>query len=100
MVEGKRAMSTLSTQALWMMNSPFVRENSVALADRLLEGGSEQAPTKLVVEAYQCVLGRPPSQREREIGVGYLSASPEDTAARLNQFIQTLYASIEFRYVH
>jgi hypothetical protein len=63
LVTGKRDATTVATQALFMLNSPFVREQSFYLADRLLAEHSINN-TERIRRAYELVLSRDPSPQE------------------------------------
>ncbi|MFQ5730962.1 MAG: DUF1553 domain-containing protein [Planctomycetaceae bacterium] len=104
LVTGRRNNSTLATQALYLMNSPFVMEQSRRAASRLLK---EKLPgeTERLNRAYLRTLGRPPTQRERKLALSYLRsfkpAKPGGNARRQAwaTLFQTLFASVDFRYV-
>ncbi|MDB5310742.1 MAG: Planctomycete cytochrome [Gemmataceae bacterium] len=84
LVSGSRDTTTVPGQALYLLNSSFVRRQSLALADRLL-AGKDIADADRVRQAYQLVLGRAPT--EAEIGragtflAEYESAYREQVAA-------------------
>ena len=100
---GKRNTSTVAPQALFMMNHPFVMDQATKGAARLLKQPIDDA--ELVRTAYQQILGRKPSPQEQLLASSFIqtSASDEDkNAARLQSvslFLQTLFASAEFRYL-
>ncbi len=90
---GQRNVSTVAPQALFLLNRPFVVEQSHAAAERTLAlPESERLAT-----AYRRTLGRAPTTTEREKCVRFLGASPslEDWA----QLHQTLFACVDFRYL-
>ena len=64
-VRAKRPVSTTPLQALNLMNSPFVSEQSKRLADRATEdaNGDEAAA---IVRCFELLLGRAPDPSERE----------------------------------
>ena len=88
LVTGRREETTVPTQALFMLNSPFVREQSVRFADQLLakRNGGDAGRVRV---AYECVLGHDASRedvaRARQFIVRYAStwqsAHPESTKA-------------------
>lgn len=100
LVSGRRNVSTLPTQALYLMNSPFVMAQSRAAAKRLLSDSKNSDQKTLVETAYRWTIGRAPTQRERVISLAYLRKSatinPQQAWASL---FQALFASIDFRYV-
>ena len=59
----RRTHSTVSSQALQMMNSDMVRENSRYMAGRVIDAVGEDAG-KQVERVYLAALSRPPSQEE------------------------------------
>jgi hypothetical protein len=97
MVLGKRNVSTVSPQALFLMNSPFVMAQARAAAQQALAWPGTDA-TRLRT-AYRTALGRPPTPRERELAIQYLQATP-DRLAGWAQLYQVLFACVDFRYVN
>jgi Protein of unknown function (DUF1553)/Protein of unknown function (DUF1549)/Planctomycete cytochrome C len=98
MVVGRRDSSVVAPQALFLMNHPFVRTQARHAARRLLaEAGLDDEGR--VDRAYRLTLGRPPTEPELRIGVGFVSQAetPEETWATL---FQALFSSIDFRYVN
>ncbi|MBX9655826.1 DUF1553 domain-containing protein [bacterium] len=72
MVTGNRDTTTVPTQALYLLNDPFVRRQSLVFAERIL------APSELSDEArletlYRVAFGRSPSLAEIERASRYLS---------------------------
>jgi hypothetical protein len=64
-VRAKRPVSTTPLQALNLMNSDFVMEQSKRIADRAqLDAGGDEA--KSVDRCFQLLLGRSPDQQERK----------------------------------
>jgi len=57
LVSGQRANTTVPMQALFLLNSPFVRQQSLALAERVLKQPAEQRLSYI----WQLTLGREPS---------------------------------------
>lgn len=83
MVVGKRDNSIVATQALFLMNDPWVRERAEAAARRL------KNDPNAIERAFARTLGRKPTQREKEI----------TGAAPLADVFQALFASPEFRWI-
>ena len=103
---GDRMVTTVPTQALFMMNSGFVIEQSKKLAERLSRNG--QTRDEQIVTAYQSVMTRSPSPKELERGARFVEATRQKLLDRkskkaeaeqlaLAAFCQALYASGEFR---
>ena len=99
---GRRNVSTVSTQALFMLNHPWVRGQAEAAAGKLLTEPLTDDAARLD-RAYRLTLGRLPTSAEREIALRYLqtssSPSPLETKAAWASLFQSLFASIDFRYV-
>jgi cytochrome c553 len=109
LIIGKRDITTVPTQALYLLNSPFVMKQAEQLARRVLEPKG-LAPEVRIDSAYRLALGRLPSDRERSEITQYLNEyrkSLEEAGTKGNvplaawaSFCQTLFASGEFRYVY
>jgi hypothetical protein len=106
---GQREVTTVPTQALFMMNSPFVMEQSKHFAGRLLADDQLSDPQRLEL-AYRLAVSRRPSPNEAAEALEFLKAAttsdeagsaklPEAHAAAWSALCQTLYASSEFRYL-
>ena len=98
---GRRNTSTLSTQALYLMNSPLVIEQSQLAAERLLaQADNDEERLELL---YFRALGRSPTERERALALQFLAnaGSEEDDAASGNwsSLTQAVIATIDFRYI-
>jgi mono/diheme cytochrome c family protein len=63
LVSGSRDTTTVPAQALFLLNSPFIRKQSLALAERLLNDGSA-GNAACIRSAYRLVLGREPTDKE------------------------------------
>jgi hypothetical protein len=63
LVCGQRESTTVPTQALYLLNSTFVRQQSLALAERVLSE-SGQTDAERIREAYRLSLGRTPNSME------------------------------------
>ncbi len=80
LVTGRRETTTVPGQALYLLNSSFVRRQALTLAERLLslEDAADEARVR---EAYQLVLGRQPTEgevaRALEFLAEYEAAAPE-----------------------
>ncbi len=96
---GRRNVSTLSTQALFLLNSPFVRERSQSTAARLI--AEHEDPQQRIAALYQEGLGRLPTPAEQERIATFLASPSEvDEAAQWTDICQAVIASVDFRYVH
>ncbi len=68
LVTGQRDATTVPTQALFMLNSPFVRGQALALAEEL----KGSAPERSIEQIYLTAFGRAPHSLELERGLGFL----------------------------
>jgi hypothetical protein len=109
MLVGQRQITNVPTQALYLMNSDFVTENSDALAARLLADSTLDDAGR-VNRTFQLVLSRPASDTEIERALSFIQrASDTMNAANPNDdklvpqawsgFCQALIGSAEFRYI-
>ncbi|MEN9573865.1 MAG: hypothetical protein RL514_1720 [Verrucomicrobiota bacterium] len=101
LVVAAREVTTVPSQALYMLNSQFVYENAVAMAKRFQ--GTSADPKERIQAAYLTALSRPATAAEVARAEGYLKThaaerggSPETA---LTTFCQALFASAEFRYI-
>jgi len=96
-VVGQRSKTVIPQQALTLLHHPWVIEQSVLAADRLLKQASESGQVASL--AYQTVLGRDPSDEELAVAKRFLGETgqvPLDRQ-RLALLVQSLWASMEFR---
>jgi hypothetical protein len=101
LIIGQRDVTTVPSQALFLMNSPFVLDQSRGFADRVLSL-KEQDDGARVEFAIRLAYGRGATTAERERVLNYLQAEQKSGASRQaawTSFCQTLLASAEFRYV-
>ncbi len=94
MVTGNRDSTTVPTQALYLLNDPFVRRQALAFADRLLKN-TEQNDYDRVNLAYRLAFGRPATPAEIDRANSYLSefeAISKETFAATRKPESTLVA--------
>jgi hypothetical protein len=96
-VTGKRNSGTIAPQALFMMNHPFVLEQSKSAATRLLAEKHADDASR-ITHAYRLTLGREPTAGEREVAQRFLKGKPDKDA--WTTLFHALFASAEFRYVN
>lgn len=98
---GRRVPTTVPTQALALMNEPFVREQARRFAARLTASETQAGSSAQVKLAYRIALGRFPSGSELDAAVTFLEQS-EDPAGRytaLVDFCHVLFTLNEFMFV-
>jgi len=100
-VIGRRDVTTVSTQALFMLNDTFVIEQSNATAKRLFEDKRLDSQEERIAGAYLLTFGRTPSGSELSQFRKYLNEAVKNgktPESALSGYIQALFASAEFRY--
>lgn len=99
---GRRNTSTLSTQALYLMNNPFVIEQAQTIAERIIREVPDDQSARIDA-LFRLMLGRLPHQSEKADAVRFLNESQKQTGADPTEvwtvFCQTLIACIDFRYI-
>ena len=78
-LSGQRDQTTVAPQALFMMNSEFVLNQSRAIAQQLIESGDLDTPAK-VHALYQKAYSRLPSASEVSRAVGYMDRLSSELA--------------------
>ncbi|AMV20133.1 PSD1 and planctomycete cytochrome C domain-containing protein [Planctomyces sp. SH-PL14] len=103
LVTGEREKTNVPTQALYLMNSPFVSERSTAMARRLTRESTR--PDEQVRMAFQICFARDPLPEESTRVMAFLDSQhsgPEEQKTppkSLVMFCQALLSTAEFRYV-
>ena len=97
-VTGRRNVSTVAPQALFLMNHPFLMDQSGAAARRLLAQPNLDDAAR-VTRAYRLTLGRPPTPSERAQALRHLGrpAAPDEAWTEL---FHALFASMDFRHLN
>jgi hypothetical protein len=102
---GRRNVSTVAPQALFLMNHPFVIEQARLAAQRALAVAGLDDRAR-VERAYRTTLGRLPTARERALALQFVAVEATEGAnehQRLeawSQFYQSLFACVDFRYIN
>ena len=99
--QGRRTTSTIASQALLMMNHPFVIEQAKAAAAAMPP--DVQFDTAAGVQhAYYQVLGRPPGPEENSIAIEFVASLSDESKrpARWAMLYQTLFECMDFRYLN
>ncbi|MEO2047647.1 MAG: DUF1549 and DUF1553 domain-containing protein [Pirellulales bacterium] len=76
---GGRTTTTVPTQSLFFMNSPFLMDQSRKIAQRLLEEQRFSTDRERMEEIFLRVLGRPVGPQELQESLHYLAVFPELT---------------------
>jgi hypothetical protein len=99
-----RAETTVPQQQLFVLNSPFMIEQSKAFATRIKDQGGQGIEDQ-IRHAYLLAFGRPVTDLELQIGVEYLQGVDSQDEQeriqldRLQRYAQALLASNEFMYL-
>ncbi len=93
----RRSSSTTPTQKLFVMNSPFIIEQSKKLAQRLQLSGSDDVSR--IRHAYELLFAREPEAEELAIAQEYLKQPAESALSAWEQLAQALLATNEMLYV-
>ncbi len=96
-IAAQRDVTTVPTQALYMLNSPFVLGQSKALAERVIENAGPSHRDR-IVRAFRLTLSRPPSDDELARAEQYVTDGNDDQV--WTELCHVLIASAEFRYIH
>lgn len=102
-ITGQRESSNTANQSLYMMNNPFVMQQSQAFARRL--SGLSNRPSELIEQAFLLTYGRAPTAGERSATSAFFRQFSPSTnyrergAATMTALCQSLFASAEFRYI-
>ncbi|MEZ5942355.1 MAG: DUF1553 domain-containing protein [Planctomycetaceae bacterium] len=95
---GQRSETTVPAQALWMLNSEFVRQQAQRIAEAL-PSGEGVAPGEQVDQLYLQILGRPATTEETERARVFISEANSNQMDGWAQLAQAMLASSEFRFV-
>jgi hypothetical protein len=109
-VTGRRPETNVPAQALYMMNSDFVKDRVAKITQRLLTGTQPSAEISktsddaaVCVAAFLQILGRQPAEHEIARMTDYVheltTEQPESRVKAWTEAIQALLASTEFRMV-
>ena len=98
---GSRETSSTANQALYMMNNPFVIQQSAAFAKRVSKDHSR--PLDQINHAFLLAYGRQPTSRERAAAIkfakDYAPSARSSDVDTLTALCQSLFASAEFRFI-
>lgn len=101
MVTGARESSNTANQALYLMNNPFVIQQSEAFAKRIANENDKLADQ--FAQAFVLAYGREPTSGERAATSKFVRTfGARDASQRdemMTTFCQSLFASAEFRYI-
>ena len=96
LVVGARKVTTVPAQALFLMNSPMVIEQSEKTAEFILQEPDQKRRIEMI---YERLLGRLPGPNEVEQFQSFLNGA-EDPKSRWQQAVHAIFSSGEFRTVY
>ncbi len=97
---GQRSRSTVSTQALVLLNNTWVHARAKAMAARLRSESDQDDPVAWIGSAYQKCFQRSPSIEELGTCLEFFEPKVESRVPeQLERLAHTLLASIDFRYL-
>ena len=96
----KRSETTVPQQQLFVLNSPFMVEQSKAFSARLHKEAPDSEEAR-IRRGFMLAYGRLPVGKELEIGLAYLSseAAPQSKLTLWQSYAQVLLGSNEFLYL-
>ena len=103
LVTGRRNVSSVAPQALYLMNNPWILDQCETTAERLLAGDALSESAR-IHEAFRLILGRPPTDEEEQTAREFLTENPPQTEQqhllRWSQLVQSLICTLDFRYLN
>jgi len=101
----QRFSSNVPLQQLYFMNNPLVYEQASALAERVHSEATEEAR---IAKTYEYLFQRKPTQQELELGLKFLSTTPEKPGYEISgkpitawdEYARALLSSNEFQFVN
>ncbi len=95
---GRRNVSTVAPQALYLLNHPFVLAQAKLAAERAL--ASSASDEERLTAAFRVALCRPPTETERVLCAKFIaSAAGGRRVEDWTQIYQTLFGCLDFRYL-
>jgi hypothetical protein len=96
---GKRNVTTVAPQALFMLNNAFVKESARSIATKLLAEAPADEHARIQL-AYSTLFGRVATENEVTIGTQFLAtATQRDPSTAWTEYIHVLLCANEFCYV-
>ena len=97
-VSGRRSETILPTQALYLMNSPFVNAEAVRAGERIIRSGATDADRVRLI--YRLALGREPSTAEADVVMRFIEESKAgEKSGAWSALVHSLFGSVDFRHL-
>jgi hypothetical protein len=100
LVVGQRRNTAVPTQALYLMNNPFVVKRAEKMAGDLLADTSLKNNADRTTHLYQTILARPPTADEISLFENYLEQATTEASVTWSNLAHTLIQSGEFRILY
>jgi hypothetical protein len=103
LVVGQRDVTTVATQALYLLNSPFILNRADAIAERVLGEAPSADAKQRVDRLYRLILARPAAEHELGRGAAFVKDFASEASrerAAWSALAQVLFSSAEFRYAY
>ena len=104
-VTGRRTSGTLPAQSLYLMNSPFISQQSRLSAERFLQTVSvddlreDQSLERLVDDAFRLTVARNATQEERSVLMEHLKHCGPDSVEAWSEVFHAIFGSTDFRFI-
>jgi hypothetical protein len=97
---GTRPSTIVAPQALYLMNSPFIRKTSQTMGQDLARQRSGMATADLVRLAYRRILNRQPTEREEQLLLDYMdSVGTLELPEQMGRLCHALFASTPYEFL-
>lgn len=93
----ERKATTTTLQALYLMNSGFIHQQSQTMAERWSTG--ERGLERFIDRATRTVLGRSPTREDHARAYGYFEGSSSGNEQKRAGFLRAMLASNEFLFI-
>ena len=101
LVTGRRNTSSVSPQALFLMNNQWVIGRCEATAKWLL-ADEDATDEERIHRLFRTALGRPPTSEELALSLEFVTATTDETTdreMRWSHLVQSVFSSLDFRFV-
>ncbi|MEZ6042775.1 MAG: DUF1549 domain-containing protein [Planctomycetaceae bacterium] len=104
-VTGRRTSGTLPAQSLYLMNSPFISQQSRLSAERFLQTVSvddlreDQSLERLLDDAFRLTVARNATQEERSVLMEHLKHCGPDSVEAWSEVFHAIFGSTDFRFI-
>ena len=100
LVAGQRRNTAVPTQALYLMNNPFVLHRAEKVAADLIADTALTSDSARIESLYRTVLARPPAAGELILFADFLNNAESDATTNWTSLAHTLIQSGEFRILY